>query len=86
MRPQTILISLAIGAALLVSAPAQADGFNIGSFMFGNGGNAWLPKCTAPERLAELKDRNGKSTWRCVKPASASNTQSEMRSASAAPR
>ena len=86
MRPQTILISLTVGAALLFSAPAQADGFNIGSFMFGNGGNSWLPKCTAPERLVELKDRSGKSIWRCAKPASASNTQSEVRSASAGPR
>jgi hypothetical protein len=74
MRPQTILIGSAICAALAFAAPAQAGGFDIGFFL-GNGGTSWLPKCTAPEVLTELKDRAGKSQWRCMKPAAATNTQ-----------
>ncbi len=74
MRPQTILIGSAIFAALAFAAPAQADSFGVGFFL-GSSGSGWLPKCTAPEVLTELKDKAGKSQWRCVKPASATNTQ-----------
>ena len=87
MISRALLIASAVGVAMTLSVPAQADGFNVGSFMLGNGGKSWIPQCKAPQVLTEIKDQAGRSRWVCaVKPTSASNTQGEVRSASAAPR
>ena len=86
MRPQTILIASTICAALALAAPARADGFNVGNLILGNGGSDWLPKCTAPEKLTELKDRAGKSHWRCTKPADATTQANNTRGPAVAQR
>jgi len=86
MRLQTLFIASTICAGLALAVPAQAGGFDVGFFL-GNGGTNWLPKCVAPEVLTEIKDRAGKSQWRCTKPASAANTQpNTTRSAAVAQR
>jgi hypothetical protein len=87
MISRALFIASAMGFALTLAAPAYADGFNVGSFMLGNGGSSWVPQCKAPQVLTEVKDRAGELHWICAaKPTSASNTQGEVRSASAAPR
>ena len=84
MISRAILFASALGTALAFTAPAHADSFGVGFFL-GSGPSNWLPKCKAPERLTEVKDSTGKLHWICAKPAtSASNTQGEVRSASAA--
>jgi hypothetical protein len=87
MISRALIIASTVGIAMALSAPAHAASFNAGSFMLGSGGKSWIPKCKAPEVLTELKDQAGRSRWVCtVKPTSASNTQGQVRSASAAPR
>ena len=71
MTSRATLIAAASFAALALAAPAHADGFgNLGTFMFGTGGSAWVPQCKAPQVLTELKDQRGRSRFVCAeKPA-----------------
>ncbi|MBI1210120.1 MAG: hypothetical protein GC190_01550 [Alphaproteobacteria bacterium] len=67
---------------MALAAPAHADGFNIGSFVLGNGGSSWVPQCKAPQVLIEVKDRTGKIHWVCVTKDANNQTAGEVRSAS----
>ena len=66
MITRALLIASTVGAALTLAVPAHADGFNVGSFMLGNGGKSWVPQCKAPQVLAEVKDNTGRTRWICV--------------------
>jgi hypothetical protein len=85
MISRALLIASTVGAALALAVPAHADGFNVGSFVLGNGGSSWVPQCKAPQVLTEVKDRSGKIHWVCALK-QATGAQSEVRSASNAQR
>ena len=84
MISRALLIASTVGVAMTLTAPAHADGFNVGSFVLGNGGSSWVPQCKAPQVLTEVKDSAGKIHWICAtKQANNSNGgQGEVRSAS----
>jgi hypothetical protein len=81
MISRALLILATVGAALSLAAPAHADGFNVGSFVLGNGGSSWVPQCKAPQVLTEVKDRTGKIHWLCATK-QANGAQGEVRSVS----
>lgn len=59
------LLAATIIAVSAIGAPVHAASFFNGLL----GGTNWQPpKCNAPEVLREVKDKNGKILWRCVKP------------------
>jgi len=87
MTSRALLIASAVGVAMALTASAHADGFNVGTFVLGNGGSKWVPQCKAPQVLTEVKDANGRIRWVCVtKQQSASGPQAPVRSAQNAPR
>jgi len=86
MISRALLIASTVGVAMTLAVPAYADGFSVGSFMLGNGGSAWVPKCKAPQVLTEVKDNTGKIRWICATKQAAGGSQGEVRSASNAPR
>lgn len=61
------MTALAIATSLVtLAATAQANNFLVGLLHSAT----WQPpKCSAPEVLTQLRDRNGNITFRCVKPA-----------------
>jgi hypothetical protein len=66
MISRALLIASTVGVAMTLAAPAHADGFNVGSFMLGNGGKSWVPQCRAPQVLTEVRDNAGRARWVCV--------------------
>lgn len=62
-----IIASVLAGSAAGFAASAQADSFLIGLLQ----GVSWqVPKCSTPEVLTQVKDRQGNIHFRCMKPAS----------------
>jgi hypothetical protein len=87
MISRALLIASTVGVALTLTATAYAGGFNVGSFMLGNGGSKWVPTCKAPQVLTEVKDANGRIRWVCATRQQADVAgQTEIRSASNASR
>jgi len=66
MISRALLIATTVGAAMTLAVPAHADGFNVGSFVLGNGGSSWVPQCKAPQVLTEIKDAAGRLHWVCA--------------------
>jgi hypothetical protein len=66
MKKIIIASVLAVSAAGF-AASAQADSFLVGLLQ---GVNWQPPKCSAPEVLTQVKDRQGNIHFRCMKPAS----------------
>ena len=66
MKKIVIASVLAVSAAGF-AASAQADSFLIGLLQ---GVNWQVPKCSTPEVLTQVKDRQGNIHFRCMKPAS----------------
>ena len=66
MKKLMIASVLAVSAAGF-AASAQADSFLIPLFQ---GVNWQPPKCSSPEVLTQVKDRQGNIHFRCMKPAS----------------
>ena len=85
MISRALLIASTVGVAMTLAVPAHADGFNVGSFVLGNGGSKWVPQCRAPQVLTEIKDSSGKIHWVCATKQAAGNG-TEVRSASNAQR
>jgi hypothetical protein len=66
MRKFIIASVIAVSAAGF-AASAQADSFLVGLLQ----GVSWqVPKCSNPEVLTQVKDRQGNIHFRCMKPAS----------------
>jgi hypothetical protein len=66
MKKIIIASVLAVSAAGF-AASAQAESFLVGLLQ---GVNWQVPKCSAPEVLTQVKDRQGNIHFRCMKPAS----------------
>jgi hypothetical protein len=64
MKTKTLFLAAAM-AVCAMGAPVQASSFFGGLLV---GVNWQPPKCDAPDVLREVKDKNGKLVWRCVKP------------------
>jgi hypothetical protein len=86
MITRALFIASTVGVAMALAAPAQADGFSVGSFMLGNGGSSWVPKCQAPQVLTEIKDANGRLRWVCAAKQQASAGGNTTQTAQNAPR